>query len=655
MLDEQVELTLEQKYIEKSMNIFPDADSNLIQEITKTISDISSSVVIILNNRHLSSKQKNEVLSDIDDFIPSNLKNNKDFSNLLAKFLHEKVKSLQTSTRESTENILNQSSINQWIMETWEDFDGTIDDKIENILNLSQKIQKYIVVIKNYKQDVEWMGEVLCPKILNIANKLLYDVKNWLDENLPEIDLCIRNISNLLIAVEKERNKSGLTEDQENNVYSDEWDYLTNESIIEIKSLIQEINSFISVYEEQIEHVSLLKISIDKEQNDIAEDNSREKMIIQEMLWLFDESYKNRILGNILHMYEWVEDIINSDLSHSEKINELKNPFKVFEPAFLDDNETAIALLRTLVEIKIERYKISVNKNIYGIRHNIPKKYFISVVLLLNKIVEEYLGNNKDNEAKKIIIRRKCALFIEELDKVIPKFLQGNKEKKDFDIFKTQDIKNILRELKISERFHVNFMKIVDLYYKDKKENIVSENIEKSKIVDELGLAYSELKEGLKDCSQNMLVLCEKFIIHVQINLPLEISKRMIDKINKERISHEPMAWTADIIKKMQRNTLLTSSINETPYDKALDKSSSKNEKKSIIPTQLSGKKPPESIEDKIINNFFAGYPHITNEDIKNKLRLFINTYYKYLLREGMKKYYITRKLFADIKDKKES
>lgn len=264
MLDEQVELTLEQKYIEKSMNIFPDADSNLIQEITKTISDISSSVVIILNNRHLSSKQKNEVLSDIDDFIPSNLKNNKDFSNLLAKFLHEKVKSLQTSTRESTENILNQSSINQWIMETWEDFDGTIDDKIENILNLSQKIQKYIVVIKNYKQDVEWMGEVLCPKILNIANKLLYDVKNWLDENLPEIDLCIRNISNLLIAVEKERNKSGLTEDQENNVYNDEWDYLTNESIIEIKSLIQEINSFISIYEEQIEHVSLLKISMDK-------------------------------------------------------------------------------------------------------------------------------------------------------------------------------------------------------------------------------------------------------------------------------------------------------------------------------------------------------------------------------------------------------
>lgn len=241
MQEKHVFQTLEEKFIEESIVFFKEQKWNVVEEINSIIVLISSNIMLILRTS-LSFEQKEEMLLDLADFIPSKFKNNPQFSNLLDKYISEKIKIIQTLTKKNTKNLLNKNPENIWTFENNDIIEEKFDnkDKTEKILNLLQKIQE--------KTDT--------------------------------------------------------------NGY-----------------------------------------------------NSREELIIiQEILWLFDKSYENFILGNIFYIYERVEDIINSDLLYFEKINEFKKSFDILQSTFFTNNKTATNLLRNLVKIKIKKYLISVNK-----------------------------------------------------------------------------------------------------------------------------------------------------------------------------------------------------------------------------------------------------------------------------------------------------
>lgn len=655
MSEEQVEQNLEKKFIEDTSTLFEKEDLSTIEEINRTINVISSNIMLILRTP-LSLEQKQDMLLDLADFVPSKFKNNSQFSNLLDKYISEKTKSIQESTKKNTETLSNKSFESIWIDENKEVVEDTIDDKIENILDYSQKIQENILTLRNYKEDIKWMGEVLCPKILNIAKKLLDDVKNWLENQLPEIDLSTKTITNKLILIEMERWTLNLTQEQENNIYDSEWAYLTDELIKEVKTLIQEIKQSIAIYEGQIKQVLLVKMSTDIAENETDEEDSRENLFIQEMLVLFDESYAKRIFSTIGHMYSWVEDIINSDLSHSEKIKVFEDPLKAFNPAFLDNNQRAIDLLKVLIDIKIQKYIISADKDIYSMSYTIPKKIHISVMLLLNGIVKKYLGNEINSETKKIIIKKKCDLFIEELNKVMPNLLQVIVDRKGVDVFKVREINPILRKLKIPEIFHKDFIKIVDLYYREKRESIDSENKAETQ-PDILDFLYSDLKKDLMDCPESILGYCEKFIVYFQINLPHEVSKDIIDKIIEEKNKLESSNnWVLGIVRKMWNINSWASLINNSPYDEILKKASLPKWKTNE--PQLPGLHRRDNLIPKsqtrveeITNHFLGIFPHIP-ANIKAKLKPFVEKYYQHEISEALRKYHITRKIFSEIKEK---
>jgi hypothetical protein len=119
----------------------------------------------------------------------------------------------------------------------------------------------------------------------------------------------------------------------------------------------------------------------------------------------------------------------------------------------------------------------------------------------LNKIV-------KVDESYKI----KCELFIDSLDQQLPYLLQTIEKKQNPSVFFAEYVLPTLIELDIPTSLHLDFFKIVDLYFQEKNQSLLNLSINE--------LYYSEamlyLKKALSECDKTNLNSCHEFVIYLQ-------------------------------------------------------------------------------------------------------------------------------------------
>lgn len=659
MSSETTQTTLEDKYIEESKKFFDNQNSEIIEEIYKSIFWVSTRIITTLNIVNISPEQREEELWDVTEYISSDLKNNKKFSDLLDQFVLEKIKEIEISTKKKIEETLDQKTEEKIACEPEKLINKTIDEKINDVLAYAQELEEHIVAVNDYKQTIIEMWEVLSPKILVFAIRLLNEVKAWLNTNTSKIFQSLDTITELLIDIWMEAHSLKLTEDQENNLYNDEWGFLVDKLINKIKPLISELNDLVIVYEKQINTKSLEKMFFNEIQEKGDKNDSREKKIMNEILRLFDHDLAPRIMSSIGQLYSWIDWVIGSKKTIIEKKQEFENPLKSINPLFLNNDSRAIELFKVLAEIRIQEYLFTVDEDI-NLSHTIPKKIFSEVMKVLFRIVRSYLWDDINNETKKIIIKQKCNSFIAELNRTMPDLLLLIVEKRDINMYKVREIKDILVKLNINAKFHNDFMKVVDLYYEEKRESIVFESVSNdSENITPLDLAYLKLKEDFSNSNKTELNLYQDFIRYVQINMTFEIAKDIVNIMSKEHEASLKSNNTSEIVKRMSMRTGNWAYKNESPYAKLLSTATHKNEAQKTpfrIKLDMENRKATrDNRVNEIITNFLNIFSYIddSNPSIRPKLVVFMKTYYEYKILEALKEHNKTNELFSNLRNGK--
>ncbi|MFK7780085.1 MAG: hypothetical protein QM490_02965 [Candidatus Gracilibacteria bacterium] len=476
--------------------------------------------------------------------------------------------------------------------------------------------------------------------------------------------LIINNSINLINEILKiiEAKKALFTKNPKlrDNIYTKNEDFLAYSDINKITSLITGLKQLISVFEEDIskeeDNELLQEVIKNKENLDSDIDDGLETLYIEELLSMYNGLDKNRVTSTIRHLYGRVDGIIGSDMTIGEKKKAFKNPLTALDPSYLENNQEAISLLKILVEIKIE--KAFKAKDKFSMVFTIPKKYQEQTYKQLKKIVEQFVENN----GNKKYIKKKCEDFIEKLDGVIPNLLRSIEEKQNIAKFKFDYIIPILLELKIPRIFYNDFMVIVDIYHKEKRESLIELARREIHHINKLNISYLILKETVANYPPFVLDECEKCIISIQNNLPGKIAIDIAIEKEEQRAARDDLDKNnlTDVIKRIHGFSL-TRDQRIKPANPILEKLEINIEKQNQgistrQPSVLQKNKTnnitlEQELLEKTTNHFLQQYPNIP-ELIKVKLKLFVDSYYLYIKSIMTENQLIVNKIFSDIRRK---
>lgn len=647
--------SLEEQYTLKSISAFKEADEYLSKKIKETINVVSFQVACVFNTP-LPDHEKKEVLSDLWDFIPTNLAMNQVFFNIVTDFIFEKAKEIEKNkTNKINKSTNNKSDDNNKNTEVNNNLklEYSIDESIEKMHYYLDIIKKDIILIEESLLDIIWMRDVLCPQILNQAKRQLFDIKRWLEKNVVEINLAITSITFLVIWIEQEKWKINLTDSQKISIYNDDGNFISDEPINRIKELLFEFQKQTEDYENHINNIIELKMLKEESEEKLRIDNLddiRETDIMLEIISLFEDTKAISIINSTQYILGTIKDIVESDIPHNDKIKKFEKPLDFFELDIFEWNQDALILLNKLISVRIEDYIISSDRDI-TMSITIPRSCHLEVMKQLNIIVNLVLWEKKDDEVKKTIIKRKCNLFIWELNKILLDLYTLISEDWNYVFFKNTKIKSILKKLKIEEWLHEYFLDIVGLYYRDKRSTFNIESEKRKRPLKILEEAYEELEDVLKDFPLSQLKIAEKFLKFVQINLPKQIHFDIIDNISAENTKVSWNLWVRWLIQKMHNSSTRTWS-GTMPYD-TMFKTSEDRIKKNSQPQIMWAQKTKEQLEEKRINevmqHFFSWFA--LQKECQNKLRPFLKCLYKYETQRALKNYNMVGDVFKKVKD----
>ena len=642
--------TLESQYYEKSLTLFNRAWEKLLaDEILNCIKQIWSKVEQTLR-LGMSDEQKSSILIDLPDFINVKLSRNSKFVDLMREFIKEKNSNYNTAEKneKKAENKLGNS--------------------VSLLNNLSLEIQKNIIKLKEHKETIEWMIDLISIKTLKTAKKILKDVKNEFFDDKSIIITLINKIDSLKDLIDENKDKINLDLELKENVYWQQGEFLSEHETNEIIELIEEIEKIIINFDLLIkdkEQEILIQEVKDKKEKDsfCLEDldiESIEYQYIKEMLELYDSIDKNRVISAIRHLYNWIEWILEDEsIDYKKKKEIFKNPLIAFNPNYLKNNEKAIWLLKIVIELKIKEWLDKITNDEYNMVFAIPSKCQGEIINQLKNIVNKY-SDEWRNLNRKAEIKNKCEVFIKQLDKVIPDLLRNIEERNDISKFKVNYVIPILIEIWIPKKFYEDFMVIVDIYNKEKKESLI--DLAKKEIFykNKLNLSYLDLKDAISSCPINLINICEKCLIFIQNNLPWKISEDIAIEKEVERTSSTKNSnskdETSNIAMKMhnywnqkRKNEIIVDDPTIIAATEFMN--SEKQKKKRNTPNS-------ESIwlSQKLLNRttifFLDKYPNIPL-NVKEKLKPFIENYYLYLKNIMLINQRTTSKIINEIREEK--
>lgn len=632
--------TLEDEYINKWIKKFEWIDDYLIEKIQETIKVVSFQVDCTLNSI-VSKEEQDDTLSDLSDFIPTNLANNIAFVDIVNEFIFKKVDSIKNNKEKNidTKNIVTIPPLKDRI------------NKIYYYLNL---IKEDISLIEEFIADITWMREHLCLSTLNVAKRHLYDIDRWLEKNVVKINLAIKSISYLLIWIEQEWWKSILPNADKWKIYNIDWWFLSDDYTEKIKVLLVEFERETENYDKHIKHVLEQKM-LDEEINDEIEWEDiislRETDIGFQIIELYPSIKATSLMNSIEFIINTIKDVIESDIEHIEKMKRFENPLNWFDLTVFEWNSEALELLNELVWISIEEYIISSDKEI-TMSHTIPKSCHIDVMKQLHVIINKTLWEKVKDDVKKTIVKKKSDKFIYELNKIILDLYTLISENWNYSYFKNTRIKWILKSLDIEEEMHDEYFKIVDLYYKDRRSTFNSDSEKRKRPISILEEAYIDLEETLKEIPLKKLLIVEKFIKYVQINLPTKIYQDIIDNITEEKNKSTVNTWVRWVIKKMDERWKAWQNSTSNAYDTIFNTSEkriSEKESKTLIWITKTKEYLKQKRIEEVISSFFIAFPHITR-DIQEKLKPFLRNLYVYETQRALKNYNMATDVFQRIK-----
>lgn len=392
---------------------------------------------------------------------------------------------------------------------------------------------------------------------------------------------------------------------------------ILKEYIANISSIYNENKKNISWIDETVKEDEEI---IDKETSlkEKSEEESIEQNYIFELFSLFESAEEKLLVKTTLaHIYKNIEKTIEAEVADDVKDNALKNILTIIDLSYLKNNSKAIELLKILIWLKINKYNKN-KKEEFHVINKIPEKCRQQVKKELIKIVTiDYL------------YKAKCELFIEKLDEQIPYLLQTIEKKQNPSVFFAQYVLPILIELDIPISLHLDFLKIVDIYFQEKNQSLLNLSMKE--------LYYWEaelyLKKALSVCDKKHLNDCKEFVIYLQQKfIPWLVTEYIAQEIEKERIEKDKKTgWVSNILSRIHEMSL-KSQKNERiwiwlPPKIELDKP---NVLEKMHPYLLKNKLTPiERAYEKSVNDIYGIFPYIP-EDVKKSLRPYVKCYFNY-------------------------
>ncbi|MDD3302372.1 MAG: hypothetical protein PHN31_02370 [Candidatus Gracilibacteria bacterium] len=642
--------TLESQYYEKSLTLFNRAGEELLaDEILNCIKQIGSKVEQTLRS-DMNDEQKSDTLIDLPDFINVKLSKNLKFVDLMREFIKEKNSNYNTAEKNEKKT------------------EDNLENSISLLNNLSLEIQKNIIKLKEHKETIEGMIDLISIKTLKTAKKILKDVKDEFLDDKSIIVTIINKINSLKSLINENKDKINLDLDLKENVYGQQGEFLSESETNEIIELIEEIEKIIINFDflikDKEQEILVQEVKDKREKDSFCLENldteSIEYQYIKEILELYDSIDKNRVISAIRHLYNWIEGILEDEsIDYKKKKEIFKNPLIAFNPNYLKNNEKAIGLLKIIIELKIKEGLDKITNDEYNMVFAIPSKCQGEIINQLKNIVNKYSDEGR-NLNRKAEIKNKCEVFIKQLDKVIPDLLRNIEERNDISKFKVNYVIPILIEIGIPKKFYEDFMVIVDIYNKEKKESLIDLAKKEMFYKNKLNLSYLDLKDAISSCPINLINICEKCLIFIQNNLPGKISEDIAIEKEAERRSLKKNPndkdETSNIVMKMQ-NLGNQRKRNEIIIDdpvivsaKEFVNSESQKIKRNILNSESIG------LSQKLLNrttNFFLDkYPNIPL-NVKEKLKPFIENYYLYLKNIMLINQRTTSKIINEIREEK--
>ncbi len=356
--------SLENLFIEKAKWLYKRQwEEKLYHEIEKIIHKISFDV-LTASKMPLNKEQEEGRYSDITHFIPSNFKNDSRFDSLINDFVQEKIKSLNSQTREKTIKILEIDTV---------DKPKTLTDTVNEIKKYTLQIQHFNSILKKHKKDLAWLLNIINPTSLSVIEEIFDSIRQDYNSDVIIINDCIQKILFSSTSIKSQQDKVNQTPDLYDNIYNEQWEFLFTIEIEKIKWIISEMNQIISTLEEKIsdEERKIVANNIIDSQETTSEETSKEeiddftlisndpilKWFIEDILsikWITSEL----VTSAIKELYRWTKDIIwDVSTSDDDKNKQLTKALNHIDLWFLNNNNKAFNLFKNsfIYNYKIKR------------------------------------------------------------------------------------------------------------------------------------------------------------------------------------------------------------------------------------------------------------------------------------------------------------
>ncbi len=641
--------SLENLFIEKAKWLYKRQwEEKLYHEIEKIIHKISFDV-LTASKMPLNKEQEEGRYSDITHFIPSNFKNDSRFDSLINDFVQEKIKSLNSQTREKTIKILEIDTV---------DKPKTLTDTVNEIKKYTLQIQHFNSILKKHKKDLAWLLNIINPTSLSVIEEIFDSIRQDYNSDVIIINDCIQKILFSSTSIKSQQDKVNQTPDLYDNIYNEQWEFLFTIEIEKIKWIISEMNQIISTLEEKIsdEERKIVANNIIDSQETTSEETSKEeiddftlisndpilKWFIEDILsikWITSEL----VTSAIKELYRWTKDIIwDVSTSDDDKNKQLTKALNHIDLWFLNNNNKAFNLFKKIASFIITKSKDQFNlvswpqekhqtEEKSTIVFLMPKKNQQEIIEILKTIVEYYLINREQSEKSKI--KTICENYIIELNNLrtnIRLSITENQDKEEFFIY---NVIPIIEKLWFPQKYYELLKRIAYFFYIEERENLfklallnINQNIKMTLSLKDIEDAISELSSSIQKTCRN----CLNYLIH---NLPSKIIQNII--IEQEKITEQTNSINIEAITRAQvrnmHNLWLSRKFSSEPIDEVLKEAEEViklwKSKPLIFPRKLSSTPINQELFNQVIDNYLKQYTSIPPQ-IKAKIKIFAETYY---------------------------